>query len=243
MTPSPIEPRLVCSLFPWHTRLNYRYSGLAGMFLLFAVWFGYDGKVAWPAQNLQAEQMESYKETITEGFKKAQAAGESATWTTAAKAKGVEFNAQGEPLSWAAFAARKGWPDKPKKRKPAEIEQQMYWSAAMGLLFLLVLGRVYAVRHQQLIAEADAFITPDGKRIAFADAFKIDKRPWDTKGYATVHYRVDGTGPERKATIDDLKFDGASLVLARLEENFHGDILITETDDADANEEPVKEEA
>lgn len=80
-------------------------------------------------------------------------------------------------------------------------------------------------RNKTLQGGEDHFITPEGRRVAFDEVFRIDKRKWDNKGLAYAWYREGGSGPERKAVIDDLKFDGAGRILDRLLASFSGELI------------------
>jgi hypothetical protein len=79
-------------------------------------------------------------------------------------------------------------------------------------------------KNKVLRAEADHFITPEKKKVFFADAFRIDKRKWDTKALAYVWHKPEGSKAS-KVVIDDLKFAGAGFVLDRLMANFKGELI------------------
>lgn len=211
-----------CKVTPWY----YKRMGLmASMFLIFGLLFFKDGAYSWPKEAAMAAERERYQTDVLDAYDKARSAGTLSTWQAEAKAKGIELNPQGEPLPWAAIAARQSWPEKPKKRTAAEIEQQFYWGYAMMLGTTIVIGLILLNRNKKLIGHADHFITPEGRRVNHADVFRIDKRKWDVKALATIHYREGGEGGTRKAIIDDLKYAGAGQVLAALESNFHGELI------------------
>lgn len=211
-----------CPVTPWY----YKRMGLmAAMFLVFGLLFFKDGAYAWPKEATMAAERERYQTDVLDAYDKARSAGTLGAWQAEAKAQGIDLNAQGEPLPWAAIAARKSWPEKPKKRTPAEIEQQFYWGYAMMLGVVIIGALILRSRNQKLIGHADHFITPDGRRVNHADAFRIDKRKWEHKALAYVFYREGGAGATRKAVIDDLKYAGAGQVLAALESNFHGELI------------------
>lgn len=118
-------------------------------------------------------------------------------------------------------------------------------AAVSGLLGLIMLFYFIRTIRGRLTADADSFSTPDGQRVPFASAFRIDRRKWAHKGLAYVYYK-DSTGKERRAVIDDLIFGGAVKVLERLEANFKGEIidLAKETpkeDDGEKKDEPAAE--
>lgn len=211
-----------CRITPWFYR---RRAMFAAMYLLFAGLFFKDGFYSWPKENEMAEKKEWFDTEVLAAYDKAKASGELPQWGVRAKAKGLPVTEQGEPVKWAAYAAQRGWPEKPKKRSAAEIQQQYWWGAA-GLVALLwvVLSTLY-YRNRKLTGYADHLVTPGGTRMAFADAFRVDKRKWDLNGLAYVYYREGGQGREKRVKVDDLMFDGAGRVLDRLLQHFKGELI------------------
>ncbi len=132
---------------------------------------------------------------------------------------------------WKALAAEKQWPERPEEITPDKIQTQGQFAVGLGLGALAVLLTFLLNRGRKLTADADSF-TPPGSRtpIPFASVTRVDKTRWKHKGLAYVHYK-DAGGAERKAVIDDLKFDGADQILHRLEARFDGEII-------DVDEEP-----
>ncbi len=230
----PIE----CRVTPWYFK---RMAFLAGMLLLFAAWFFKDGHWSWPAENEMADKLEWFQKDVVGGYDTAKKAGTLDAWITEKKAAGYPLRESGEPEKWPAYAAKKGWPEKPKKRTEAEIQAQYHWALGMGLGALVVGVLVLLNRGKKLIGHADHLITPEGKRVDYADVFRIDKRPWDVKGFATVFYRPggqDGKGSGTKATIDDLKYDGADKVLDLLMQNFRGELIEKVADEEEEEPSP-----
>ncbi len=236
MSSDSTSPPIVCPVSKWYYR---RYGQMAAMFLVFAVWFYKDGAWSWPKENAMAVERTRYEAEVTDAFAKAKAAGALDTWRSEAQAKGIVFNQQGEPQSWAAYAAKKGWPEKPKKRTETEIGQQFYWSGAMGVGLLIIAGIVLLNRSKKLVGQHDHLILPDGRRVNHADAFRIDARKWENKGLAYVSYREGADGLVQKAVIDCLKFQDGEKVYDQLIANFHGE-LIEKRMDADEPEEPAE---
>ena len=236
VTPPSTEP-IVCPLFPWYSRLNHRFSGLSAMFLIFGLWFYIDGTWRWPKENIQAEARETFlKEVDT-----AKANGTIDAWLTKAKAEGLQVPpsldikaSNAADVLWAMHSAKRGWPEKPKRHTEEELAQQAQLALFMFAALAALLLYVFLVRHRRLIGHDDHFITPSGKRVNFADAFRLDTRKWDKQGLAYVTYRDGST--ERCAIIDDLQYDGAGKVLERLKAHFHGELIekVTGSEDDDA---------
>ncbi len=211
-----------CRVTPWFYR---RMTLLATMFLVFAALFFKDGMHSWPQENAMADKKDWFEHDVLEAYDKAKAAGQLNEWTNNAKTRDLPVKEDGEPVKWATYAAERGWPEKPKRRTTGEIEQQYYWGGAMALAALITCLNVLFNRNRKLTGYPDHLVTPQGRHVAYADAFRVDKRNWAVKGLASVYYREGGQGPGKKATIDDLKFDGAGKVLERLLLNFKGELI------------------
>ncbi len=221
-SPATDDSVIECRVTPWFYK---RRAKFAAMFLVAAALFFKDGIYSWPKENEMAAKKEWFDKEVLEGYDKAKAGGELTRWSADAKAKGLPLNADGEPVKWAGYAAERGWPEKPKRRTPAEIEQQYYWGGAGAAALLLVGLSTLLYRNRKLVGYRDHFVTPSGAKVAYADAFRVDKRKWDVQGLAFVHYREGGKGSEKKVKIDDLTFDGAGRVLDRLLANFKGELI------------------
>ena len=141
---------------------------------------------------------------------------------------------------WFAMAREKGWPEKPHEEDwDYKIKEQLVFGILTGTAGAIMLGFYLVNSRRTLTADADSFTPPDGRRVPFASAFRLDKRKWDNKGLAYVTWR-DADGADRRAVIDCLVFgDPAIRVLERLEANFHGDIIdvVREPKEAAAAEE------
>lgn len=221
---------------------------LGGMLLVFAGWFYKDGKWTWPAEQQKADKHEWFQKEVIGGYDAAQKSGTLPQWIAEKKPQGYPLTESGEPMKWVAYAASLGWPEKPpKKRTDKEIEAQFHWAAGMAFAALLVGVNVLLNRKKKLIGHEDHFVTPEGRRVNYADAFRIDKRPWDVKGLAYVFHRpggAAGTGTGSKAVIDDLKYDGAAKVLNLLLARFKGELIekVTDSEEPPATEEAKQQE-
>lgn len=231
MQNQPSATPIVCPVTKWYYG---RMLKLGAMFFVFGAWFYKDGAWSWPKENGIAAERERYAKEVSEPFEKARDSGALAVWQAEAKAKGITLNAEGEPLTWAGYAATHNWPEKPKKRPELEIQQQFYWSGGMFVGVLIVAALALWNRNKKLIGYPDHLVLPNGGKIMHADAFRIDKRPWDVKGFAYVHYREGGKGAAKKGVIDDLKYAGATKVLDQLLSGFHGELIEKEQEPDEA---------
>jgi len=216
----PAAP-LECRVTAWYHR---RMGILTVMLLGMGLYFLYDGRYGYPATNEVADQKDWFEQELLKGYDEAKATGRLENWTAEAKARGWPVGKNGEAPRWVSYAAAKGWPEKPHRYTEREIAEQFWWGGGTLIAALAVVGLLLANRGKVLRAGADHWITPEGERIAFADVFRVDKRPWDQKGLAYVWHRM-ADGREKRAVIDDLKFAGAARVLERLLAHFRGELI------------------
>jgi len=228
------------------TRWYYRRMGLlTAMFIGMGLYFFYDGKWGYPKKNAIAEQKEWFeREVVGTGdppaigsYEAAKKMGEQAVnqWMTDARSKQWVISLQMQEPRWDDFAAPHGWASDPKKYSAEEIEQQFYWGGAVLLAGLFTGTLLLLNRNQTFVGHLDHMVMPNGKKVRYDSAYKVDKRKWDNKGLAYVYYRESEGAASMKAVIDDLKFGGADKILDRLLENFSGE-LIEKVQDPDEQE-------
>lgn len=219
---SPPDMPIICRVTPWYFR---RMGMMALMLAAFGLYFIYDGKVGYPKANGIADKKTWFEDVVLKSFDEAKAAGKLEAWHAEAKTQGWPTGREGEPPRWVSFAAKNGWPEKPHRYTDKEIQDQFWWGGgtllagfAVGIVILLNKNKV-------LRGEADYLITPDGKKVFYADVFRVDKRLWDNKGLAYVWHRPAPGGKETRAVIDDLKYGGADKVLNGLLARFKGELI------------------
>jgi hypothetical protein len=185
---------IVCRTTPW-----YHKRRIAMLLLIFgfSAYFFYDWKIGYPR-----------KREISETY--------------------VRLKDEGREAEYAKLAAENDWPRNPEPKTADEWDHAITEQLVCGILAaaggaVMLFFYLRTVRGS-LSADAVSFSTPDGRRVPFASAFRIDRRKWDHKGLAYVFYR-DDKGREKRAVIDDLIFGGADQVLKRLEDNFRGEII------------------
>jgi hypothetical protein len=225
---TPSQDAIVCRVTPWY----YRRMGLISLMLLgFGLYFLYDGKWGYPAENEKAEtkrQMETYDDAHKAG-------GETLKkWMEQAKLRGWVRDLE-TPPNWNEFAAQRGWASAtPEMHSPAAIAQQFEFGAVLVAGALVCVTVLLLNRNKTLVSHEDRMIMPDGTTVRFTDVFKVDKRKWGNKALAYVYYR-EGTGQsEKRAVVDDLKFAGAGRVLDRLLAKFSGELIEKVPDGPDA---------
>ena len=238
--PSNNEETIVCRVTSWYYR---RLGILSAMFLVFGLYFCYDGQYGYPAENKVADQKVWFEQTVQKGYDAAKDHGDAALKKWMEDAKGRHWVADLEsPPRWDVYAAEHNWSSEPKKHSADAIEQQFYWGGAMILAAVWCAVLILLNRNKTFTGHADHMVMPDGKQVRFADVFKVDKRKWDNKALAYVHYRLTEGGAVQRAVVDDLKFDGAGRVLDRLLSLFSGELIEKLPDEAPAPEAGKKDD-
>ncbi len=238
-SPPPATPGvIVCPVAPWY----YRRMGLLSLVLVAAgLYFLYDGKWGYPRANRAAVAKDWFESEVLADYDAAVAKGPDAAkaWVAEARAKGWINKPELEQPRWSDFAAKYGWAENPKLYSDAEIREQFYWGGGM-ILCAAIVGVVVLLNHnKRLVGHEDHLVLPNGSKVWFREVFKVDKRKWDLKGLAYAWHRPEGSGgPGHRATIDDLKYDGAGKVLDRLLTQFKGELIekIVEPEPAAAGE-------
>jgi hypothetical protein len=142
------------------------------------------------------------------------------------------YEAAGKKREWATYALTKNWGSgEIKYHTTGQIREQKFIAGALLAGAFLVLATFFLNRGRKISADADSYTDEKGARIAFTDIFRIDRRKWDNKGLAYAFYRSGAS--EKKAIIDDLKYIGAGEILARMLENFQGELIDRAKDDED----------
>ncbi len=196
---------------------------LAAMLLFMGLYFLYDGKFGYAKDNVIAEEKVKFEKNFLKSYDEAKKSGQLDEWIVQAKASGMPTGEDGEPPKWPSYAAKHGWPENPKKHSEEEIYQQFQWGGAMLLLALIVAVKLLLDRGKKLTGHEQHMIMPNGVEVRYSEAYKVDKRKWDNKGLAYVYHRSGRD--EKRAIIDDLKYEGAGRVLDRLLRHFKGELI------------------
>ncbi len=150
---------------------------VVGLFCLgFGLWALYDGKITYPNQQERAREFLKLKE-------------------------------QGRLEEWTEYAAKRGWqpydPGEPKTE--AEIAVQFYMLAIAGGIGLLVLIHVLRCKGRWIEMDETGLRSSRGHQLAFDQITAIDKKKWDNKGIAKLHYQENGR--KNILVLDDFIYD------------------------------------
>lgn len=185
----------------------------------FAGWCLYDGLVAYPN-----------KLTIAEAYE--------------------ELPEEDRREAWKELATEKGWPTLTPSKTAQDIRHDIGSQFMMVVLCMLfgVPALIMFMSGQGTWVEGDETLIRNskGQEVPIDTITKIDKRRWDAKGIAKIHYEVDGK--KKKFVMDDFKYDretmGQLMTFAESnlsEEDVVGDFL--ERDKAAMAERRAAEEA
>lgn len=101
-----------------------------------------------------------------------------------------------------------------------DLRTQLLMAAVCLPVGLIMLVRLIRALPRTLAADHATLHALDGRQIPFSAIIGIDKKKWDRKAIAVVHYRIDGRNG--KAIIDDWIYKGAAEVLERVENALRG---------------------
>ena len=178
----------------WRQRMIFMAMMINGS----ALWFCYDGFVAWPAEASRFEQLKVITTEIVTADKE------------------IDRKDPAVIRAWEAYAATKDLkPLVPKKRTPGDIAGQRYIGAVMAAIGLGFVGWVLLQHRRSVRADGDMITGPSGEQVHLDSIIEIDRRKWATKGIAYAVYEVNGRS--RRLCLDDHKFLGCVAIILEAE--------------------------
>jgi hypothetical protein len=192
---------------------------------LFCIGFGlyclYDGMVGWPNQRERALKFQELEEM-----------GQLEKWPLVSAENRWEPYDRGEPArmfqelkgagredEWLRIVEEHGWkarnPGEPKSE--AAIAGQFYMLAICGVVGMLVLLNVLRSIGRWVEMDDSGLRSSRGQEFKFNQVAKIDKKKWDNKGIAKIHYQENGR--TKVFTLDDFIYDRSTTddILRELE--------------------------
>ena len=131
---------------------------------------------------------------------------------------------------WEKYCAARGWTtEAPHKRYDRQaILVQFAFVALTGSIGACSLIFWLRARKTFIRSDADAVITPSGKRVPYASITDLDLRRWKSKGLATVSYSLDAA--KGRFVLDDAKYEPAGLdaILEDIRQNTTGHAKVNE---------------
>jgi hypothetical protein len=174
----------------WRRRMTIMAIMLNGS----ALWFCYDGLIAWPSEAKRYAQLETVTaDIVAEGTKPT---GEDPAVTRA----------------WATYAKTHDLPVKvPKNRTPGDISGQRIIGGIFLAIGLSFVGWVALQHRKSVRADGDVITGADGETVHLDSIVEIDRRKWANKGIAYAIYEKDGK--RRRLCLDDHKFIGCEAII------------------------------
>lgn len=163
-----------------------------------ALWFCYDGFVAWPAEAKRYAQLE----VVTANLVPAD--------------KPLDSKDPAVIRAWETYAATNDLkPKVPKKRTPDDIAGQRDIGGVMVLIGLGFVAWVALQHRRSVRAEGDLITGPSGEQVHLDSIVDMDRRKWANKGIAYAIYEVNGR--RRRLCLDDHKFIGCEAIILEAE--------------------------
>jgi hypothetical protein len=163
-----------------------------------ALWFLYDGYIAWPAEADRHVELLALTEELV-------AAGEA-----------VDGKDPAVERAWARLAAERKWSEKvPKNRTRGDLLGQRITGGIMLAGGLIFTAWVLWNHRRSVRCDGDLITGASGERVHFDQIVETDRRKWNSKGIAYAIYEANGR--RRRLTLDDHKFLGAEAILLEAE--------------------------
>lgn len=178
----------------WRRRMTLMALMLNGS----ALWFCYDGWIAWPAEEARYQQL--------------------VTLTAGTVPEGTKLTSEDPAVSraWTQYAKANDLPPKvPKHRSPGDLAGQRITGGVM-LFFGVVFLAWMALQHRKSVRAVGDIITgANGETVHLDSIVGMDRRKWANKGIAYALYEKDGK--QRRLCLDDHKFIGCEEIILEAE--------------------------
>lgn len=194
--------------------------------LLYSLYCFYDAFLNYPAQRPASVAFEKLEEDIEE---RKEAAGEEAVnW------------AEVRETEWKKISESSGWPNKPPHYTPDELKNNINFSIFLGAVCAVItipcMLWFFKNRGTWLEIDGTRLSSSNGQSLDFSDIQTLDKKKWEKKGLATIHY-----GVKKTFVLDDLKYERKIVdeMIAEIEAAIPADKIIngpTEVEIAKASE-------
>lgn len=182
----------------WRRRMVFMFIMLFGS----ALWFLYDGYIAWPAETQRHETLRAIADRMIE----------------AGEVKDSKELLKDPALvrAWERHARENDLPLKvPKHRSDGDLAGQRI-SGFVLLVGSAIFAAWVAWNHRLSVrAEGDVVIGACGRQVHLDSIVEIDRRKWASKGIAYAIYEADGR--RRRLTLDDHKFLGCEAIILEAE--------------------------
>ena len=160
-----------------------------------ALWFCYDGYIAWPAEAAR------YRQLVT---------------VTANLVGPDEKPSDKNPevvRAWTRYAKQNDLPESlPKDRTPGDLAGQRGIGGFFLFIGLSFVGWVALQHCKSVRADGDIVTGADGRTVHLDSIVEIDRRKWANKGIAYAIYQTPD-GKRGRLCLDDHKFIGCEAII------------------------------
>jgi len=169
----------------------------------FALYFFWDGAIGYPAADRRYHEWKHFHD-----------AGNLEQWQAVALQNGWKSD---EWEKWLADPHQQGRIPADYRGHGKYIEQFVCGTIALAL-GLVTLAYWFTQKDRVVRTDEEAVYSPAGTRIPFSAITGLGKKKWESKGFATVLYQIDGR--KGRFLLDDYKFDRDAThhILAEIEE-------------------------
>ena len=162
---------------------------------LFSLYCFYDAFLNYPAQRPASVAFEKLEEDIEE--RKAAAGEEAVNW------------AEVREEEWKKISESNGWANKPPHYTPDDLKNNINFSIFLGAVCAVIaipcMLWFFKNRGTWLEIDGTRLSSSNGQSLDFSDIQTLDKKKWENKGLATIHYSDNGA--EKTFVVDDLKYE------------------------------------
>ncbi len=181
----------------FYTRFKWVGLGMLG----FMVYCLYDATINYPLQQEKWVALEQLKESeIEKGLTEAE----------------LE---EALPEAWNSLAIERGWdPTKKFKERTSDIYSNYGMAVFAGLIGVWMLYTVWSSNGRWIEVNDKGLNSSSGDSITFEEATYLEKKQWDDKGIAWLHFERDGKSG--RFLIDNFKYmrEETNAILRRVEE-------------------------
>ena len=173
---------------------NRRMIILAFMLNGSALWFLYDGYIAWPSEQARYEQLVTItSDIVPEGTK-------------------LTDKDPAVTRAWEVYAAKNNLKAKlPKHRSPGDLSGQRITGGVFLFFGLSFVSWVLLQHRKSVRVDGDIITGAGGETVHLDSIVEIDRHKWENKGIAYAIYEKDGKS--RRLCLDDHKFIGCEEII------------------------------
>ena len=196
--------------------------GIVGTIMVaFGFYCLYDGLVVYPEQLLQYQEYKKLEEEVnTEIWPIVLVEHGWAPFDKEEHARVYqEMKDAGRQEDWLQLVSENNWITyEPKARTQNDILMQFVMMGACWLIALPITINVLRLIGSWIELDGSVLRNRRGQEVPLEQITKIDKKKWEKKGIAKIHYEKDGT--EKKFTLDDFIYERktADEILLKIEQ-------------------------